>query len=352
MIHILETTDHLQIVTMNSPSSPTLKIIIVAYDSETFLPDCLHAIAGQTTTDFEVLIIDNGGADTPSGYHRIDLPDARFTHVQSAENDGFAGGFARGADGAVTDLLMSVNPDCMLDSDCIERLIDAWQTKGKPVMLSPVLYASPGRTVIDGLGDSLSVWGIPWRNGYGHIAATVDLSDICDVFAPSGAAALYDRRAYDAAGGMDPDFFCYLEDVDLGLRLRARGGRCLLVRDARGVHTGGHSTTKMNGFATTYLARNGLALIVKSAPILLLPLMIGLYVCGQIWLLRHGRREATVAFRAEGNKRALKSIGKAVMDRLRSKPYPLGASYRVARRLHWGRSGFRDKAVLTWPVDD
>jgi hypothetical protein len=45
-----------------------------------------------------------------------------------------------------------------------------------------------------------------------------------DVFGSKlvNAAALYRRSALLEMGGFDEDFFCYVEDVDLGFRLRAK----------------------------------------------------------------------------------------------------------------------------------
>ncbi len=44
--------------------------------------------------------------------------------------------------------------------------------------------------------------------------------------APSGGACLFQRRAFLAAGGYDEAIFAYLEDAELGLRMRLAGMRC------------------------------------------------------------------------------------------------------------------------------
>ena len=45
----------------------------------------------------------------------------------------------------------------------------------------------------------------------------------CEVGFGSGAALVVRREAWEAAGGFDPDYFMYGEDLDLGLRLRLAG---------------------------------------------------------------------------------------------------------------------------------
>ena len=66
-----------------------------------------------------------------------------------------------------------------------------------------------------------------------------------DPIGPSAAAAAFDRQAFLDAGGFDEALFAYWEDVDLVLRLRLAGGRCVLA--ARGLGTHVHSATLGSG---------------------------------------------------------------------------------------------------------
>ena len=70
--------------------------------------------------------------------------------------------------------------------------------------------------ILDGLGDVYHASGLVWRHGHGRPQQEVSEAE---VFSPCAASAMYRREALSAVGGFDEDFFCYLEDVDLGFRL-------------------------------------------------------------------------------------------------------------------------------------
>ena len=58
------------------------------------------------------------------------------------------------------------------------------------------------------------------------------------MFCACAAAALYRLDAVRSVGGFDSDLFCYMEDVDLGFRLRLMGYSCRLVIRAKVEHVG------------------------------------------------------------------------------------------------------------------
>ena len=93
------------------------------------------------------------------------------------------------------------------------------------------LISADNPRVLDGAGDNYHVSGLVWRRGHGNTAQG-EMNAPREVFAPCAAAALYRRSALIDVGGFDEDFFCYVEDVDLGFRLRLAGHRCLYVPQA------------------------------------------------------------------------------------------------------------------------
>lgn len=333
---------------------PWVRIVIVTFNSGSFTQACIDALAVQTDGRFEAVIVDNMSDD--GAVDQLRLPDERFRLIRNTANTGFSGGSNTGLKDALTPYVMTVNPDTTLDPTCLERLYEAAKLFPDAEMISPLLWRAPsdrpGPRIADGIGDSLSAFGIAWRNGNGRLVDPAELPRYSEAFSPSGAAALYRRDAFETAGGFDEGFFCYIEDVDLGLRMRAVGGRCILASDAVAIHSGGHSTSALPGFAIRQTSRNMLLMIVASAPILLLPFMLLQHLIAHAWFQYRNRGTDVAHFRRVGFKNGWRKI-RAVLKIRRQRPaYKIGAGWRVARRLSWSIRDVNQRRVRLWPLSD
>ncbi len=149
--------------------------------------------------------------------------------------------------------------------------------------------------LLDGAGDSYHVSGLAWRTAHGAPdSAVTDYEH--EVFSPCAAAALYRHQALIELDGFDEDFFCYMEDVDLGFRLRLAGYRCLYVPRSVVHHVGsGTSGGQDSAFSMYHGHRNLVWVYVKDMPGLLfwifLPLHLLLNLASIFWFaLIRGRR--------------------------------------------------------------
>jgi GT2 family glycosyltransferase len=172
---------------------------------------------------------------------------------------------------------------------------------------------------LDGAGDSYHVSGRAWRNGHGVATATWPAADT-EVFAPCAAAALYRRLAFEEVDGFDETYFCYFEDVDLGLRLRLRGYRCLYVHSAVVLHVSSALSGYRSDFAVYHGERNAVWTFAKNMPGPLLWMYLPQHVALNVAALLYypWRGQGAVAFRAK-------------LDALRGLPSVLGRR-RVVQR--------------------
>jgi len=259
---------------------PWARIIIVAFNSGDVLQNCIDHLVLQTERRFEVVIVDNQSTD--NCVTNLRLPDDRFSVIVSEDNLGFAGGSNLGAKNAGTDWLITLNPDVFVTPTWLQRLKEAALEHPAFAMLSPVLVRQDDHNVLDGCGDVISIFGICWRGGSGFSLENAPKEN-CQVMSPCGASAAYRRVVFEAHGGFDSSFFCYMEDVDLALRLSKSGEKCLLIPDSIAYHIGSSTLGEGHPFIAYLSTKNSIAMIVKTYPMLNAFFAFPSYILIRIW---------------------------------------------------------------------
>jgi GT2 family glycosyltransferase len=240
-----------------------IAVLIVNYNAGAHLARALAAVAAQRRPADRVIVVDNASTD---GSQAACAAHPSVTLVQSTANDGFARANNRGvreADGC--DWIALLNPDAFPEPGWLEALEAAARAHADVAMFASQqrMAADPSR--LDGAGDVYHVSGLAWRAGYGE-SVEAEQRDEHEVFSPCGAAAFIRRDVFVAAGGFDERYFAYMEDVDLGFRLRLAGHRCLYVPAARVLHVGSGSSAVHSPFAVYHGHRNLVWTFVKNMP--------------------------------------------------------------------------------------
>lgn len=107
---------------------PTFSIIVPVYNAEKTLPKCLDSIRGQSCTDFEVLMIENGSADasrTLCGEYAA--ADDRFFLVTCESNCGPSGARNIGLERAKGEYIAFVDSDDFVEADYLQTLLQGFE---------------------------------------------------------------------------------------------------------------------------------------------------------------------------------------------------------------------------------
>ncbi len=271
---------------------PKVIVVIVNWNGECFLDRCLSAVLSQTVVPHEIIVVDNASSDSSLEITRR-YPSVRV--LEQSENLGFARGNNVAIEGAAIDSewIALLNPDAFPEPHWLEALLSAGCDYPAFDFFCSKLVNAADPSVLDGSGDAYHVSGQVWRMGHGA-SATSFSQEACEVFSPCAAAALYRRKILREIGGFDEDFFCYLEDVDLGFRLRLAGYRCLYVPTAVVHHIGSGTTGGQHSdFSVYHGHRNLVWTFVKDMPgilfWLLLPLHMLMNLASILWFALQGR---------------------------------------------------------------
>ena len=267
-------------------------VVVVNWNGQQFLDRCLSALPVQTVKPYEIIFVDNASSDASLDIVRR-YPSVRA--LAQIENLGFA----RGNNVAITEVaaesewIALINPDAFPDPHWLEALLSAARDNPAYDVFGSKLVKADDLAVLDGVGDVYHMSGLVWRERHGVPQQEEDLA-AREIFSPCAAAALYRRSVLLEVGCFDEDFFCYVEDVDLGFRLRLAGHKAMYVPDAV-VHHVGSATTggKHSDFCVYHGHRNLVWTFVKDMPgilfWLLLPLHILMNLASILWFALQGR---------------------------------------------------------------
>jgi len=299
------------------PARVKIAVIVVNWNSGDGLRRCLAALAAQDRPAERVIVVDNASGDGSLEAALPALPAAEVLRLDT--NTGFAAAnnvALRGC--ADCDWVALLNPDAFPEPSWLARLAAAAVERPECASFASQLRQDGDDRLLDGAGDVYHVSGLVWRAGHGAPVPKGDTPR--EIFSPCAAAALYRREALLDAGGFDESYFCYLEDVDAGFRLRLRGHRCFYVPDAVVRHVGSGSSGRGSDFSVYHGHRNLVWTFFKDMPAGLLALYLPQH------LLLNAVSLCWLTWRGQG-----RVIAKAKWDALRGLPAVLRARGRVQR---------------------
>jgi GT2 family glycosyltransferase len=203
-----------------------------------------------------VIVVDNGSTDGSEELATIKLPT----------NTGFAVACNRGVASTGADYVALINNDVVLAPDWIEQMALALQAHPEAAAVACKMVDYDDPALIYDTGDVLRRDGAADQRGR-FLRDDGRWDEPGEVWAACAGAALYRREAFDKVGGFDETFFAYLEDVDLGLKLRLAGHTCRYEPRAVARHAGGGSASRLGkGAVPALVERNTLLIVAKAFP--------------------------------------------------------------------------------------
>ncbi|MFO0753894.1 MAG: glycosyltransferase family 2 protein [Thermodesulfovibrionales bacterium] len=246
---------------------PKVSIIIVNFNGERVIRECLAALASQSFRDFEIIIVDNGSADCSiaevEGFLKRSGAALRAMLITLPENRGFTGGNIEGLHHCSGEYIALLNNDTEVKERWLEELVTAMDSHPEAgICASKMIAHGTGR--IDSAGDLFSTTLKGFKRGEGE-----PVERFCEgeyVFGACAGAALYRRKMLEEVGFLDEDFFLIQEDTDLNLRAQWAGWRTVYVPSAVVSHKVRASIGAMSDTAVYYSLRNSELVRIKNIP--------------------------------------------------------------------------------------
>ena len=229
-----------------------LSIVVVNFETPDYTLQCLQSIyKNPPSSDFEVILIDNGSKDGSLDLIREGLP--QVICIETGENSGFSRANNLGINNARGDFILLLNSDTKILDDSFDRMIEY-------LMVHPEVGAV-GPRQLDGRGKLQLSWGSfptliseAFRRLLHYRLSINDLkirdyleekfsgSTVVDWV--SGSCLMARRKAFFDAGLLDGRFFMYFEDIDLCQRIRNNGWQIHYNSNMTILHYGGVTARK------------------------------------------------------------------------------------------------------------
>jgi len=294
---------------------PSVSVIIVNWNGQSYLQDCFYSLAAQKHKDFEVIFVDNASVDNSVETARILASNLKLPIkiVRLSTNTGFAKGNNEGLKQCSGKYIALLNNDTVASEDWLKSLVQAMDAHPEVGICASLLIVA-GTDIVDSAGDCLGSSLRAYKRGEGLSASLFVTEEF--VFGACAGAALYRKTMIDKIGLFDDDFFLIFEDADLNFRAQLTGWKCLYVPEAKVQHKVSASIKKIGKLATFHSVKNDKALVIKNAPWPILLKHFPLYLLEEVCfsLVYHAQNGNILSY-FKGNLYFLKNLPRLLRKR-------------------------------------
>lgn len=243
---------------------PFISVVILNYNGEPHLRDCLDSIIGQSYPNHEIIVVDNASKDSSLALLENEY-GSKIRLVQLEKGVSFSEGNNIGIKEAKGEYVLIMNNDTRLHtrgfreiSSCIQKNTSNWAA----LALKMHFFYTPG--IINSFGNSMQR-----RNwGYDNYLGFIDFGqfdNVRDVMSACFGAVLIKKSVHEKIGGLDPEYWFYVEDVDWSIRAQMAGYGIETCPNAIVYHKFSASSDRKGQNFKIFLAiRNRMYLVLKN----------------------------------------------------------------------------------------
>ncbi|MGA1047624.1 MAG: glycosyltransferase family 2 protein [Minisyncoccia bacterium] len=234
-----------------SRSKPILSIVVLAWNNQQDLQNCIESISTTYKEYYQLIIIDNASTDKTSEYldnlqQNWDKKHAKLKIITNTKNLGYAAGNNVALEYIEGKYTLWLNQDIVLQNNSILHLAQYLDNHSEYAMLAPQLQYPDGRIQkscrkLPTLGHMFnSIFKLKWDDHFDYTQ-----SQECEQ--PMASAIMIRSSVMQELGGFDthPDYWLFFNDVDLSKNLQSRDYKTYYLAEAKIYHHHGASTKKL-----------------------------------------------------------------------------------------------------------
>lgn len=248
-----------------------LAVIILNWNGRKLLEQFLPSVVENTDYNITRLIVaDNGSTDDSVAYIEQHFPAVEIMRFE--QNHGFAKGYNLALEAVDNEYVVLLNSDVATTPGWGTELYAFMESHPDVGACQPKILSYNNPDTFEYAG---AAGGFIDRDGYPYCRGRIfgvcekdagQYDEPMEVMWASGAALMVRRELYLSCGGLDPDFFAHMEEIDLCWRMRLAGYRIYADPAAVIYHLGGGSLPAENPRKTYLNFRNNLLMLHKNLP--------------------------------------------------------------------------------------
>lgn len=268
---------------------PKVTAVVLNWCKEEVTAACLKSLLKSEYSNLSILLVDNGSPDDSGERLRASFPQIDF--LQTGKNIGYTGGNNRGikrALGGGADYVLILNNDTVLDPQTVSKLLETARINGTRVggVVPKILYYDEPERIWYAGGEFSPIKGLGLHWRYGDLDQSDEAEKSREITFMTGACCLLSAEALTDLNGFDEDFFAYVEDADLSLRMKHAGYQIHYQPAARVLHHCALPGTPPSPFQIRQRDRNRRRVMSKHSSLpQRLPFLVRFYVTRVILLV-------------------------------------------------------------------
>lgn len=230
-----------------------ISVILVTYNPGALLEKCFDALNDEgSELRTEIIVVDNNSSDgTPD---LIEKRYANFRLIRNADNRGFAAATNQGLAIAQGEFLLLLNPDVVLSSGTLTRLVAFLSQHSDIGIVGPRTYDDKGNVALSAYRaqTALAVLArylrlhivFPIGRLQRRVTTSHSATPPFQVGWVQGSCLMMRREVYETIGGLDEGFFLFDEEPDFCERAQKAGWATYYLPSARITHHESSSVSK------------------------------------------------------------------------------------------------------------
>jgi GT2 family glycosyltransferase len=243
-------------------------VVILSYNSRKWHELFLPKIVEQAASGYDVIVVDHASPDDTADYVKHHFPYVQL--IRLTENHGFAWGYAEALKQIEAKYYVLLSSDFEVTDNWFPPIHAAMEANPDMAACQPKIRYYKDREYFEyagAAGGFMDKWGYLFCRG--RIFSTLEkdegqYDDACEIFWASGGCFVVRADVYHHLGGLDPDLFAHMEEVDVCWRMKNAGYSIGYVPDSTVFHVGGSVITYGSPQKTYYNFRNSLVLLLKN----------------------------------------------------------------------------------------